>query len=230
MSTFLQLNLLIVFLSGGWSLEAQAQNCADCATQTRERRNSEQYLQLSNLINSYDPLLPFLGECSEASAAQGRCGALDSAQLLKVAQMIGSITDCLPLRKVLERALNERRIRVVESLPRAVCLKTPVRLQNPIPNASAIATTHTIPKTIILSLSSWDTDDPNYVKVLRHEGGHLLYPNGAVIEGVKLSSEQMAQTHGTCFVPTPEQLEEARNPSRNSRPLPACEYPEAHSY
>ncbi len=127
------------------------------------------------------------GGCTETQAMQGICGALDATRSARVLAMINMIQDCLPLRSALLNAYHSGKIRAVWEMPRGG-------------GKYAVGTTYTATGVVILSIRFWDADvDSRFVNVLRHEGGHLLFPNGAYRNGQYFDSEQMAQKHGTCY-------------------------------
>jgi|GEM_PF-5129996 len=126
--------------------------------------------------------------CTERWAAWGWCGKLSDDEKLNVDQAIEANQDCDLVRAQLRRANAKDEIRVVDRLPRS--------------NGSyAIATTKS-GRVIIIARdhqveNGWDV--AGLAKILGHEVGHRLFPNGAIVSHVQYDSEEMAQSHGSCF-------------------------------
>jgi hypothetical protein len=126
--------------------------------------------------------------CSEQQAKAGTCGHLNATQDADVRNAIARITDCPVIQQTLRSLHASGKIRVADGL---------LRESRPCHNVGAYATTDITTNTIILNKAHWDVAGMH--QLLRHETGHVLFPNGSFVNGAYRTSEQMAQMHGTCY-------------------------------
>lgn len=138
------------------------------------------------------------GPCLEDNVFDSLCGVPSAQERARLSEIIATIQDCPPLQEVLQDAFDRGAIRIVDMLPRWSCSNPG---ENPV--TSAFASTHFSEKAILLERSNWEaTPNRDAVRLLRHEGGHLLYPGRVysnAFPGAEYSTEDMARLHGSCF-------------------------------